>query len=953
MANPVWITESFIGTFNVGETIFLNVVAMPVNPAVQITYNQIYGTLPAGVSFDAISGFLTGTITGTTSQTYAFTIQAVDEFGNSSNQTFQIRVVFVPVQPSWITPTGSLGTIPAGIPMTPVVLQATPISPASSLTYSLLSGSIPNGLILSTNGIISGTPSSLYEDEEFQFTVRVTDNNDNIADRTFVIATSGTNAPQFTGANGNILSTFDSVWVELQIGYLNPNPDNEIRIRVTEGSLPPGLEINETGLIRGYPAPPTITVNLPIVVTTATLTENTNIITCLSTIGFIEGRPVIFTGVSVFGNIIANKIYYIKTIVSPTEFTISETQFGSTYILSSGTGVMTVTLQVMSVGQPTERTFTFALTLESLLGSASSTYSITITNQTYNNLNLPNTRKPVILNTRPETYVIPQSDPYYGYYIVPTSTSGATYPVTTPAPMGNYLSDNFFAFKVIGKDFDDNPISYQFNSLPYWLTGNTNTGWITGNPSLLANDITEFNFSVSVYKTSAPSISSTPISFSVSLSKNITPTITWITTSDLGYIYNGQVSIKSVVAIADVELQYRLISGSLPPNLTLSDNGDIIGFVSDQPTENLLQENEQTVFNFVIEAYSPQYSVLKSQKTFSITIIQEFAEPSDTLYIKAMPSIEDRVYINSLLTDVAIIPENYLFRPSDQNFGKATDVIYEHAFGINASNLQEYLAAVTQNHYWRQIVLGELSIAMARDENNTVLYEVVYSNVIDNLINPEGISINSPIIWPRDIDLGLGPWYTSSTNIYTSYVTVLSQNYYTSLSPGYAQVLYPNSLVNMRNRVASVVGQDSNSKILPSWMTSQQENGSTLGYTPAWVICYVKPYIVVNGSPITYEEFEAQGLDRSKYQSYAEIIKNNIETNWKNEHGEVNKLNKINFQIDRFSVDKSLTYDYNNNTTPPSWIGLPSSTPTPNPIDSKDFYVYFPRKTILPDETQY
>ena len=64
-------------------------------------------------------------------------------------------------------------------------------------------------------------------------------------------------------------------------------------------------------------------------------------------------------------------------------------------------------------------------------------------------------------------------------------------------------------------------------------------------------------------------------------------------------------------------------------------------------------------------------------------------------------------------------------------------------------------------------------------------------------------------------------------------------------------------------------------------------------------------------------------------------------------------MNEINFEIDRFSVDKSATYNYDNNTSPASWTSLPSATPTPNPLDSKDFYVLFPRQTILPNEGQY
>jgi hypothetical protein len=156
------------------------------------------------------------------------------------------------------------------------------------------------------------------------------------------------------------------------------------------------------------------------------------------------------------------------------------------------------------------------------------------------------------------------------------------------------------------------------------------------------------------------------------------------------------------------------------------------------------------------------------------------------------------------------------------------------------------------------------------------------------------------------------------TDIFTSYADVHNQAFYTSLSPGTVTELYPNSLYNMRTRVADNLGQVLNSSLLPLWMTSQQSNGSTLGYTQAWVICYTNP-------------------------GYADIIKTNIENNWPY------KLNIINFGIDRFSVDKSDTYDYDTTVIPAVWEQLPSATPVPNPLDSEDFYVLFPQTTILPN----
>lgn len=831
-------------------------------------------------------------------------------------------------QPVWNTPAGSLGTYPAGIASV-YTLSASAVLPAVTITYSLLSGSLPAGFSLSEDGIISGIPSLVTTETVSTFGVRVTDNYSNIRDRTFSITVTGSAIPSLTTPAGNLLSTNDSIWLELPIEYSNPDPTNPITINLLEGILPPGLEINTDGLIRGYPDAPTVNVTVPSVTTAATITETTNIITCLSTTGFTLGRPVTFIGTTVFGGISEGTTYYVKSIISSTGFTISTTPNGSTLSLTSGTGFMTVTLAAISVGQPTIRTYNFSLRLESPLGNDISAYSITVINQntaiSQGGPGFPvNTRIPVILNTRPETYNIPDND-YYGYYVLPPAGSSYdTYPTNTPAFIGTIKSDNFFAFKIIGKDFDNNEILYIYSGLPLGLVGNSTTGWITGTPGISSEGLNQYSFSVAVYKKVNPAIQSPFFNFSFNLSNEINGDITWITPSSLGSIFNGTISTKSVLAVSDTPLQYRIVSGSLPPNLTLLDNGEITGYVANQPTTELLNQYEETQFTFVVEAYSPQYPVIKNSRNFTLTVVQEYNQPTDILYIKAAPSIADRQIIDTLLNSETLIPSEYLYRPNDIYFGKATNVVYEHAYGIYASDIDEYIAAVTRNHYWRNITLGELKTAQARDQNGNVIYEVVYSQVVDNLVNPSGISVSESIYWPRPIDLGLGPWYTSVTNIFTSYADIMDQLYYTSLSPGYVRTLYPNSLFNMRTRVGQVLGQEFDSSLLPQWMTSQQENGSTLGYTQAWVVCYTKP-------------------------GYAEIIKNNINLFWVQPDGLPYKLNMINFRIDRFSVDKSITYNYDKNTSPPAWTGLPSATPVPNPLDSKDFYVLFPRQTILPD----
>lgn len=835
-------------------------------------------------------------------------------------------------QPVWNTAAGSIGGYPSNSPLA-YQLSASPVLPATSVSYAIISGSLPSGLSMDQFGLISGTPAAIINDATSTFVVRATDNLQNIRDRTFSITVSGSAMPEFITTPGNILTVNDSIWIEYAIQYSLPVSGTDISIRLVGGTLPPGLQINESGLIRGYPAPPIVNRSLPEVQTFAYVTESdNNTISCYSTDEFEPGRPVLFSDM-VFGSVLVNKTYYVKNIISPTVFTISETEFGPEVPLTDGSGQMTVTLPAITKGEPTIRTYEFTLKLESLYGYSIQTYSITIINQ---NTPVaeggpgypPNTRAPTLLNTRPLSYDI-EGDAYYSsFYLLPNLT-GQTYLPSEYAYIGKITSDNLFSFKLLGHDFDGDELEYIVTQLPLGLTFDSLTGWVTGNPVIAADSIGRFNFSVMVRKVKNPYAFSPTFNFEFDVKDGINGVVTWNTPETLPVIYAGNVSTLSISASADVDLQYYLIGGNLPPNLQLMSNGDISGIVSYQPTENNLPAGTTTPFTFTVLAYSPKFSLVQSSRTFTLPVQQRYSEPYDTVYIKCTPSIEDRLLLKSLLDDSTLIPDEYLYRKDDPYFGKATSVIYDHAYGISSSSFEAYVEAITINHYWRNLTLGELKTAVAKDDTGNPIYEVVYSSIIDNLVNPDGISVDKSVYWARPIPLSLGPWYTSETDLYTSYIgdDAPPAEFYTSLTPGYAQTLYPNSLDNMREQIGDVLGQSYDQYLLPRWMTSQQQNGSTLGYTPAWVICYTKP-------------------------GYASEIKTLIETQWKNSEGTVNTLNTIDFKIDRILVNKSISYNYDTNLNPPAWTALPSASPLPDPTEAEDLVVLFPRTTILPIQNQ-
>jgi len=235
-----------------------------------------------------------------------------------------------------------------------------------------------------------------------------------------------------------------------------------------------------------------------------------------------------------------------------------------------------------------------------------------------------------------------------------------------------------------------------------------------------------------------------------------------------------------------------------------------------------------------------------------------------------MPPQSDRDLINSLIQNQDIIPESVLYRRDDPNFSVATDVTYIHAFGLTASTLDKYVQSLALNHYWRDITLGKVHTARALDSSGNVLYEVVYSAIIDNLLNNQGTSVGKQVTLPYPV----------------------------VQDGGTISVVYPNSLPNMRDQVIDTVGRVTQG--LPLWMTSKQADNTVLGFVPAWVIAYVKP-----------------GLS------------GRVAYNIQQQFGE--RLNLVDFEVDRYELDRSLTHGwvpYEDSTQAGHWAPYPPAATT-------------------------
>jgi len=193
------------------------------------------------------------------------------------------------------------------------------------------------------------------------------------------------------------------------------------------------------------------------------------------------------------------------------------------------------------------------------------------------------------------------------------------------------------------------------------------------------------------------------------------------------------------------------------------------------------------------------------------------------------------------------IPEEYVFRPNDVNFGVNQKPMMYLLFGLPDISDADLWSVMTGNperaheydFYQRtDLYLSELKYAVVRDNSGNILYEVLYRDVIDPLNRvykrrgKNKIDVSAGGFNPGDSLVRNLVTYPQTASIYNKNDT---------------KYIYPSSLKNMRKdlMVNDTGGIGLNGvEGLPLWMSSQQIYGdptSILGFVPAIELAYLKP----------------------------------------------------------------------------------------------------------------
>ena len=380
--------------------------------------------------------------------------------------------------------------------------------------------------------------------------------------------------------------------------------------------------------------------------------------------------------------------------------------------------------------------------------------------------------------------------------------------VTPAGSLANIRQGQNFNYQIIAEDYDNANLTYQITSgaLPSGLTLTANTGWIVGTVPIGNVSSVTSTFEIKAYKTANPEFESNTRQYSVTVLGLVDDSITWITESNLGTIYNGEISELYVEAELDsgAGLQYSLVGngiGGLPIGLELLPDGVIAGRVSFEMDDSVQS------YTFTIRA-SDVNGLVTADKQFTVQVLQRNSRPYENLYLQILPSRSGRTIYNELITNSDVFPNDYIYRYWDPWFSRNNLRRVLFLTGLNPDTDAEYINAITLNHYWKTLRFGEIKTAVAKDDNFNTVYEVVYVELIDQQVNNSGVGPNVAETVP-----------TNSQNIST---------------------VYPNSFPNMIQRLADNIGYQDRG-ILPRWMTSRQDDGTVLGFTRALVLSYVNP----------------------------------------------------------------------------------------------------------------
>ena len=711
----------------------------------------------------------------------------------------------------------------------------------SGVNFSVISGSLPPGLRLSGNQII-GTPFEVARPTTFKFCIRAS-STAGIADRTFFMDVSGADSPTILTPAGdlplgpeNLYFVLDESYVDFQIDAIDFDTATGQKLNYfigeDDGELPPGLTLTSTGLLYGF-----VEAAYAIKVTDGTGAYGD---------GLFDAVAYDFGSRSSngFDSFVYDAVFFdYNTPTNPPrrlnrnyEFIIS---------VSDGDTVARRKFRIFVVADD------YFKADNTLLPASTGVYKA---DGTFLRAGVWKTSEYLGLH-RANNYVTILLD---------------TYPVSETT--------------IILYSIDDE------NNLPPGMQFDVGTGEIFGTVPYQPAVTRRYTFTVTAttYTPNVLEVAISPRTFYIDILGEVDSTILWLTDPSLGIVpanFISNLHIRAETTVTDAVLVYTLESGRLPPGLSLTTDGEIIGKVNQYGTEDRagltrffdappttgITETIFTTFDgdsttvdrsytFVAKAQD-QYGYSASTREFTINV----STPNNKLYsnltVRPFLPLNQRAIFQTFVNDSLIFTPSSIYRPNDPEFGIQTTLKMIAYAGIETKDAGTYVSAMGLNHKRKRFNFGSVKKAYGIYPGTTdVVYEVVYVEIVDPLepnskvlpkkitdivADPRTITIDSSNnFWSRDEDI-LNITNDPFGSRPDPRLSIDQTNL--NVSDLHGTSIYPNSIHNWRSNLKKWEddagdGFATERNYLPLWMRSIQPGTKReLGFTLGVPICYCVP----------------------------------------------------------------------------------------------------------------
>ncbi|HET8688581.1 MAG TPA: hypothetical protein VFM18_18360 [Methanosarcina sp.] len=896
---------------------------------------------------------------------------------------------------NWITPTGSLANILSNVHVT-LQVQALDSAIGTSITYSIINGSLPTGLTMNSSGIFSGTPTTTVyaTTEKFSFVVRAKSSAGYILDGGFEIILTNTVNNNFAwitpaGSLGTVpAGNFYSLMLEAE------SPNNiPITYELISGELPAGMRI----VSRQATANVSVTTqtisnilpldsarfvdvgyyvsgpNIPTGTTVSSVNLKTNTITLSLTptglftlgtpikfysLGYIQGVPEFLPAASTNANVSSHISTYRFSVraalgtgqIIDRSFSISLTNvtppvilpkasdlgvhFDGTYfaqqlsianlnpkaqitwniergelpvgVTLSDNGLLSGYIQPLQLvgnfgpanydGETVSngtiidaeydhapydfvqlnQSLTYSFTVQAFDGAnyATQQYKIEVVGRTswtadmtYNNVNDTylttdsiNTHEPVLLTTNT---VLPtgRQASYYAFKFDGTDFLGnnITYSVATVAgTFDAYVNSGAYqdlGFDSLWNDAYNGVITItrpgglgsfdSFNSSnvsPQNLPGlilDAQTGWLYGKLNSQSTALQNYEFGVQVSSTQGNVVfTSKPKFFTLPVLGNVNNAINWITPSTLEPISNGTVSelVVEAVSLSGQPLVYSLQDAN-KVSAKLPQGLKLLpsGIISGRASFEAFSVDEGTTTfdsGLLTVDRTSVFTVVASTIDGSASSAKEFSIRLDVINQNPF----ENLYLNALLpSDQRSIYHSIISNTAifDAN------VIYrpdDPWFGVSQNINMLFMAGLKSED------LNQFQTAIAK---NHWTKSFDFGAIKTAVVLDKTYQVKYEVVYVELLD----PEQTSITTFPPLEInlTGIIANPYIDSNGNQFKIIYPNASGDMITRLVNSIGYYDQSS-LPGWMTSNQINSSNtatfnlpLGYTQAAVLAYTKP----------------------------------------------------------------------------------------------------------------